>query len=318
MAFALFIGAEIEIMRKQHWAHINEATFITGMRFLFWVYKLFGRIAFRIILYPVVIFYLITNPRARAASNQYLKQMNIKSNIINILKHFISFSESILDKLLLWGGLFRLENIQCFGQENILDNLKQKRGGLLICSHLGNLEICRVLSRHCSGLRMTVLMHTKHAKAFNQLLAKLNPSSQLNIIQVTEMSVITAMDLKEKIEQGEFVVIAGDRIPVSLNSRVASVPFLGKNALFPVGPYILAHILQCPVYLLFSIRTQQGAEIYFESFRESIILPRKNRDDRLTQLAADYAVRLAYYCQKAPLQWYNFYDFWNTHAHHPI
>lgn len=318
MPLTLFVDAEIQIMRRQHWAHINEVTFVTGMRFLFWVYKLFGSIPFRIILYPVVLFYLITNSSARAASNQYLKQVNLKSNMINILRHFISFSESILDKLLLWGGLFKLENIQYFGREHILNNLVQKRGGLLICSHLGNLELCRVLSHHAHELKLTVLMHTKHAKAFNQLLAKLNPSSQLNLIQVTEISAVTAIALTNKIMQGEFVVIAGDRIPVSLNSRVASVPFLGQNALFPVGPYILAHLLQCPVYLLFSIRTKQGAELYFEPFRESIKLPRKNRGDVLTQLATDYAARLDYYCQKAPLQWYNFYDFWNTHAHHPI
>jgi predicted LPLAT superfamily acyltransferase len=27
-------------------------------------------------------------------------------------------------------------------------------------------------------------------------------------------------------------------------------------------------------------------------------------------LAADFSARLAYFCQRAPLQWFNFYDFW--------
>ncbi len=320
MAITRFIGTEVLSMRKQHWAQINEVTFITGIKFLFWIYKLFGRTPFKIMLYPVVGYYVITHPSARDASNDYLSHIdkNYKSSVLKNLKHFMSFAESILDKLLLWGNLFKLDNIQYFGQKKILDNLNEKRGGLIICSHLGNLELCRVLSQHCKGLNITVLMHTKHAKAFNQLLAKLNPSSRLNIIQVTEMSVVTAIELTDKIKQGEFVVIAGDRIPVSPDPRVASVPFLGQNALFPVGPYILAHLLQCPVYLLFSIRTQHGAELYFELFRESIKLPRKNRDEILRQLAADYAARLAYYCHKAPLQWYNFYNFWNTHANHSI
>ncbi len=125
------------------------------------------------------------------------------------------------------------------------------------------------------------------------------------------MSPVTAMQLIEKTERGEFVVIAGDRIPVTPNPRVAFASFLGHSAPFPVGPYILASLLRCPVYLMFSRRTREGAELYFEAFRDCIQLPRKQRDQILAQLVADYAARLEYYCLQAPLQWFNFYDFWH-------
>ena len=81
------------------------------------------------------------------------------------------------------------------------------------------------------------------------------------------------MLLSEKVRRGEFVAIAGDRIPVSSNPRVAMAKFLGEIAPFPVGPYILASLLRCPVYLLFSLRTGDTSEIHFELFRESIRLP---------------------------------------------
>jgi predicted LPLAT superfamily acyltransferase len=297
-------------LNNPHWAHINEVSFILGMKFLFWVYRIGGRTPFRIMLYPVVFIYFVIQPAARRASKNYLAHIKQPNTLRNNFKHFISFAESILDKLLLWGNLFPLSTVQNIGRECVTENIAQKKGGLLLCSHLGNLELCRVISQVTDGVKITVLMHTKHAQNFNHLLAKLNPNSQLNVVQVTEMTPYTAIDLMDKIKLGEFVVIAADRIPVSLNSRTVKAPFLGETADFPIGPYVLAHLLQCPVYLIFSLRTPTGADLYFELFREKIQLPRKNRDEAYAPLAADYAARLAYYCQKAPYQWFNFYDFW--------
>lgn len=301
---------------KNHWAKINEFSFIGGMRLLFWIFRVFGRWPFRLTLYPVLIWYLIINPSAYAASNNYLKHLNkfnpgIKPNLLNTIRHSSAFAEGILDKMLLWGGLFKFDNARYYGQDYIRTNIAQQRGGLFICSHLGNLELCRVLAKYRNGLKLTILIHTKHAKLFNQLLAQLDPSSQLNLMQVTEISPAIAMQLIAKIARGEFIAIAGDRIPVTPNPRVTWAAFLGQNAPFPIGPYVLASLLQCPAYLLFALHTKAGVELHVELFRESILLPRKNREQLLAELAADYAKRLEYYCMQTPLQWFNFYDFWS-------
>jgi predicted LPLAT superfamily acyltransferase len=133
-------------------------------------------------------------------------------------------------------------------------------------------------------------------------------------MQVTDMSPATAIELGERVARGEFVVIAGDRIPVSPNPRVSFANFLGRSAPFPVGPYILASLLRCPVYLLFSRRTRDGAELHFERFRDQIVLPRNSREAAFDALTADYAQRLQHHCLLSPLQWFNFYDFWHMPA----
>lgn len=304
-----------------HWAQINESSFVVGMRLMFWLYRIAGRTPFRVVLYPILGFYLATKPIARHASKDYLQRVREtglnsnnhqpRSGLPGVFQHFGAFAESILDKLLLWGGLFKTQDVTSTGKELIRANLQARRGGLLICAHLGNLELCRVLSRQRSGLRITVLVHTKHAKAFNRLLARLDPDSQLNLMQVTEMTPVMAMLLAEKVAQGEFVAIAGDRIPVSPQPRVALADFLGKPAPFPIGPYVLASVLQCPVYLLFTLTIGGRSECHFELFRDAIHLPRKHRNQVLSELAAAYAERLEHYCLKAPLQWFNFYDFWH-------
>jgi predicted LPLAT superfamily acyltransferase len=301
----------------RHWADINELSFLTGMRLLFWLYRLFGRWPFRAALYPVVLWYLIAKPAARSASADYLLRMTQQNGtvrrkpaVLGVFRHFASFAESVLDKMLLWSGGLQTDSVEYRNLELITAQIASKRGALLICSHLGNLELCRVVSKRIGDLKMTVLTHTKHAEKFNRLLAHLNPESQLDLLQVTELSPVTAIRLAEKIAQGEFIAIAGDRIPVSHSPRVAFANFLGTPAPFPVGPYILASLLQCPVYLLFTARHKGASEIHFELFHESICLSRKDRSRALSELVAEYASRLEYFCRRAPFQWYNFYDFW--------
>ena len=301
--------------QRGHWAGFNEVSFVAGMRLLFWICRVFGRWPFRIVLYPVLAWYVLTHARARRVSRAYLARIAACGGPakLGVLRHFGAFAETILDKMLLWGGLYDTRGVSLHGADGpdgIDRCIDEGRGALLVCAHLGNLELCRMLSQRDTRLKLTVLVHTRHAQAFNRMLARLNPDSQLNLMQVTEITPATAMLLAEKVAQGEFVVIAGDRIPVSPQPRVAVAPFLGQPAAFPVGPYVLASVLQCPVYLLFSMRIGQRSEIHFERFRESLHLPRKSREPMLAELAAAYAARLQHHCLRAPLEWFNFYDFW--------
>jgi predicted LPLAT superfamily acyltransferase len=302
----------------RHWAAIDEVSFVAGMRLLFWIARVCGRWPFRLVLYPVLGWYLLTKPRARRASADYLRRAASVAGFPaapSVLRHFAAFAESILDKMLLWGGLFDLDGVDVGGAEDIDAAIARGQGGLLVCAHLGNLELSRLLSRRRPGLRLTVLVHTRHAQAFNRMLARLNPDSQLDLMQVTELSAATAMLLAERVARGEFVVIAGDRVPVAAQPRVTYAPFLGAPAAFPIGPYVLANALQCPVWLLFSLVRDGRSEVRFEPFRAALRLPRQGRAEALAALAADYAARLEHHCLRAPLQWFNFYDFWQAPSH---
>ncbi|QNA91082.1 acyltransferase [Massilia sp. Dwa41.01b] len=283
------------------------------MRLLFWVCRVFGRWPFRVVLYPVLLWYVATQPRARRVSSDYLRRVGAPAGLFGVLRHFASFAETILDKMLLWGGLFDCSRVSLHGVEPLYARIREGRGALLVCSHLGNFDLSRAMSMDTPGLKITVLVHTRHAEAFNDMLAKLDPRSQMNLMQVTEMTPATAMALSERIERGEFVVMAADRVPVSPNPRVAMAPFLGQSAAFPVGPYVLASVLGCPLYTMFAIRQGDRHEIHFECLRERVVLPRRGRDEALAELAQDYAARLEHHARRAPLDWFNFYDFW----HHP-
>jgi len=304
--------------QSSHWAEMGEWSMIWGMRFLLRVYLLFGRTVLQWFLYPVVSYYWLVNKPGRASSQAYLKRVaqlspasKLSGNLRDSYRHFIRFANAIIDKLAAWSGALSRADISYRGRDELLAHVKADRGAILLGSHLGNLEVCRVIADLDDAPRINVLVHTKHAEKFNRLLKQTNENSGLNLIQVTDISAATAMLLSDKIDNGELIIITADRTSVSRNPRVSRAEFLGADALFPQGPFILASLLKCPVYTLFCLKQQDKQVIYFEHFSDRLTFPRKNREQAMQHTIQNYARRLERYCLMEPLQWFNFFDFWH-------
>ena len=303
--------------QSTHWAHLEERSTLWGMRFLFCIYQIFGRTFLQVFLYPVVIYYWLINHPGRRASQSYLNRVakfsatsKLNGSLLCSYQHFISFANAIIDKLAAWAGALSLADVEYHGRDQLLAETKKGRGVVLLGSHLGNLEVCRVIADLEEDLRINVLVHTKHTAKFNRLLNQYNDKSRLHLIQVTEITAATSMLLSDKIDKGELVIIAADRTPVGYSQRLAKVDFLGGQALFPHGPFILASLLKCPVYTVFCLKQQGKQVIYFDYFSAGFKFPRKNREQAMQQTIQLYAGRLQYYCLKEPLQWFNFFEFW--------
>lgn len=303
---------------SKHWATVQETSTLWGIRILVWVYRLLGRGVFRLFLYPVIGYYFATGKLARNASLDYLQrlsgffpQLGLVSGYRLSFRHFLNFGETLLDKIVVWTGGIDPTLVDFPNRPLLLEMLEQHRGGLIISGHIGNLEICQAIANMRGMIRLNILVHTKHAEKFNRLLGNYGGTANLTLIQVTEIDPSIAIDLQDKIERGEFVVMVGDRIPVN-GGRTISIPFLGTEADFPQGPYLLASLLRCPVYTLFCYPYAGRYLIDLQPFAESIRIPRAEPERRQTmqQLARRYAERLEVLCQKVPLQWFNFYHYW--------
>ena len=300
--------------RARHWAQLGEAGAMLGLRALLFIYRRFGRWPFRALLLPVMAYFYLCRGVARRASQEFLERLVGPAGRVarhgRSFRHFVDFGECVLDKLLAWSGELPLDAVRLHGVEPLLAQLAGGQGALLLLTHLGNPEVSRALGKRQAGFKMTVLMHTKHASRFNRLLATLSPESQIDLIQVTEVTAATAILLKERIARGEAVAIAADRVPVSADPRVVMAPFLGPPAPFPVGPFLLGSLLGCPAYLVVCLRLADGYHTYVEPFALPPDLPRSRREAILAEAAARFAARLEYYCRLAPFQWFNFYPFW--------
>ncbi|MEZ8109401.1 glycosyltransferase [Vibrio splendidus] len=317
------IGSE-----QPHWSRTQERGTVLGIKLLLAVYTLLGRGVFNLILRGVMRYYHLTGKRARNASEQYLYQLKAYAEQQNIelpaeltsYNHLLSFGHTMLDKLAAWKGDFSVDNLSIHGQEQFESMVANQQGVLILGSHLGNIELCRALGRRHSNIKINALVFTEHAERFNSVMKAVNPQSDLNLIQVTSMGPDTAILLQQKLEQGEWIVIVGDRTSTSKESRSVWAEFLGKEAPFSQGPFMLASVLKAPVFLLFGLRDDSQSKphfnVYFEHFSDKIELPRKTREQSLQQVVQKYANRLEHYTLKAPLQWYNFFNFWTLSKHH--
>ena len=307
-----------------HWARIGESSFVLGMWLLYGVHRLLGRLPFRLCLYPVVLWYWATRPLARRSSLEYLWRMQAAYPGVvcaagtapgwrHSVRHFISFAETILDKMLAFSGRYRFERVRWQGLEPMLEMIERRQGGVFITAHVGCLELCRALADRCPGLKLNVLVHTAHAERFNAMLRRLDPDSRVRLLQVTDVDAAAAEALAQRVEAGELVAIAGDRVPVR-QSKVTHAPFLGHEAAFPVGPYVLAALLKCPLVLLGCVREGDAHVVRFEPLAARVELPRGRRDAAIAQHAASFAQRLERLLQRAPYDWFNFFPFWAPSA----
>jgi len=308
-----------------HWASVEETSLIWGIRTLVWIYRIFGRWVFRLILRPVVSYYFLTGKAAREASRDYLRrlghyypELGLSNGWWQSYLHFLSFGETLLDKIVAWMGRIAPSQVDFPNRPLLLEMVAQKRGAMILSGHIGNLELCQAIANLRGDVRLNILVHTRHAEKFNRLLGGGKASATINLIQVTELNPAIAIELQDKIERGEFLVMVGDRIPVK-GGRTVRTKFLGEDAEFPQGPYLLASLLRCPVYTLFCYPIGGRFRIHLEPFAESIRIPRTEpqRQEILEALARGYAECLEAHCRAAPLQWFNFFPFWTPSAGKP-
>lgn len=306
--------------QEQHWSAMRERGTVLGIKILLWAYKLFGRLGYQLILFPVMCYYFIANHRARRASQDYLQRIYHsgkelpalfkRPSLLTSFRHFMAFGGAAIDRVASWAGDIKRSDIEFIDNPKIVALTESGSGAVIISAHLGNIELARALADETPAAKMNVLVFTDHAEKFNSVLKKVNTKVSERVIHVNRIRPDTAIMLKQKIEQGELIVILGDRTAVHSKGRVNRVEFLGEPALFSQGPFILAALLACPVYLMFCLKRNKRYHVYFEHFAERIVLNRKARDRDLQAVIQRFAQRLAYYCRLEPLQWFNFYDFW--------
>lgn len=304
-----------KIQDAGHWASMGERGAWWGMKLVTLVYRLLGRPGCIALLWPVVTYFFLTNAAGRRHSLEFLARANAARRLPapsqwDGLRHYMSFAAKALDTFIAWADPDRTGPIAVDGAEALDRLAAEGRGAVMIVTHLGNAELSRARLATRFEKDINVLLHTRHAVRYNRLIRSVRPDAADHTIQVTDVGPETAIDLKERVERGEWIAIAGDRTPVEFNGRISMVPFLGRDAPFSQGPYVLAALMGCPVFLMFCLREGDSHRVTFEPFAERIELPRRNKDEALTELAVRYARRLEHHCLRDPLQWYNFFDFW--------
>ena len=293
-------------------SHAERATPFM-VRLIVWLATHLRRSFVRVFLYPIVAYFMVTSPAARAASADYLRRvLNRPPRWIDHWRHFFAFAACTLDRIFLLSDRVQGLDVEVDRPEEVRELVARKPGCLLFVAHFGSAESLRLIAVNRRGLPLSILLDRKHGRMLTELLEQLNPQLAASVIDASERGPQLVLRLKDALESGRMVGIMADRALVT--DRAVTVDFLGGKARLPVGPWQLAHALQVPVILGFGC--YHGGNRYtahFELFAESIRLPRENRDDAIAALAQRYASRLEHYARREPYNWFNFYDYWPSH-----
>ncbi|QGM79965.1 glycosyl transferase family 2 [Otariodibacter oris] len=305
-------------MSADHWAKQNERgtrLFLTITRL---IVKYFPLYIIRLVTFFVVSYFFLTAKNMRKNIAEY--QRNLKKTYPNVVlpkfsvfRQFLNFGEAITDRFAVWQKKINFNDIIIDDLDNLLQDMEKEsqRGQILICSHFGNIEVCRALanSGQHKNFKLNILVHNHHAQEFNRALAEAG-ADELSLIQVEDLDAQKMIELHERVEKGEWIALAVDRIPIR-GDKIESIEFLGQEADFPQGAWLLASILKVPINTIFCLKENRQYRLKLRRFSDGITGRGVNRHKNIRQVMQRYAELLANECRDNPLLWFNFYAFWH-------
>lgn len=286
-----------------------------GSRFLLLLFtgsvRLLGRTIGRLLLYPIVFYFVLLAATPRRASAVYLEQvLGRPARFADIFRHFYCFASVALDRVFLLTGRYRQLDVSVHNPEALLKYMDQGQPCILLGGHFGSFEVMRVLGGD-RGLAISILMYEENATKIRDVINLLNPELAQRVIPIGEAQ--TLIKVQEAADRGDLIGILGDR--VRAGDKQVRCQFLGREASFPAGPLMLAGVLKLPV--VFGAAIFHGGnryEIFFEPLFEQLHLPRERRQEALQEHVQAYVSRLEHYCRKSPYNWFNFYNVWERHS----
>jgi len=313
------LGSEASSHPKR-WARIAERGSLWGLRFTAWLFRSAGRGPTLVLVTGIVAYFFLTDRAGRRASAAYLRRVHATATgraalghaprTWDSFLHYRAFALSIVDRLAIWFGKTEGFALEIHGFESFDRLAEQKRGAIVLGAHLGSFDVMRMLAQRHRTV-VNVLMFTVNAQRINQIFRELSPEVETNVIHVDPGSVQSVFEVRRCLARGEHVAILGDRIEPGDRHRASRVPFLGGQVDLPQAPFLLASLLGCPVVFVVALRRgPQRYEIFTELLAERVVLPRRGREGAVGELLTTYAARLEHHCQRAPYEWFNFYDYW--------
>jgi predicted LPLAT superfamily acyltransferase len=302
------------------WTRIAERGSLLGLRITVWCYRWLGRRACVALANAVVAYFFLTDRAGRRASRAYLRRvaahprgrarLGPAPGAWHSFLRYRAFGLTLVDRLAIWSGHSRDLDFEVHGIE-LVDRLhERKQGALVIGAHLGSFDAMRLLAER-TKTHVNVLMYTEHAQRINRIFRELAPEVAERVIAVDPTSVHSVFEVRERLARGEVVALLGDRVEPGDRGRVSRVSFLGDPVDLPQAPFLLAHLLGCPVLLMIALRAgDRRYEVFTEKLCDRVRLSRRDRDKQLGELLTAYAGRLEHWCLEAPHQWFNFYDYW--------
>lgn len=291
------------------WDGKSKGTVFGYKIFVFFIQKVGIQSAY-FILYFVAGFYFFFLKKSNQAIfyyfNQRLGYPKFKSRQM-VFKSYYTFGQTIIDKISISAGRRNKFTYEFDGVEILKKLLVERKGGVLISAHIGNFEIAEYFFAEIDldfqiNLVTTNLEHT----AIKNYLDSLSKKSNIKFIIIKD-DLAHIFEINAALARNELVCFTGDRYFEGVKSLKHN--FLNKEAQFPAGPFLIASRLKVPVVFVYVMKEPK---LHYHLYaREAIV---KHRDEK--GILQAYVASVETMVKKYPLQWFNYFDFWNEFTTH--
>ena len=223
------------------------------------------------------------------ASGARLGQLStaVFSNFAMCFSDLVSTNRRSADRLL-----------HCVGSVSGAEHLEGLSGGIVsVTAHVGNWELAGRLLATRSARRTHVVV-APDAPELGRWVRRDGDGMRF----VARLTPSIGVELLAALRRGEVVAVQGDR---ALGTRGdLAIPFFGRPAPFPLGPFLLARAARAPVVAAFCVL--DGGHRYRVHVAKPMIVDRGDEE----AAAGAWVAALEDVVREHPTQWFNFFDVW--------
>jgi len=267
----------------------------------------------RLLLYPIVAYFVAFSPKQVAASRSFLSRaLNRTPSMREVFEHYLTFARMVLDRVYWLSRAPHGIEVEIHGAEAVSRAMAGSAcGAVIISAHFGSFEALRAAGEQFSERRIRPLMYVSNATKIQRVLDAVNSDLSRDVIFAGRVD--TMITIRDALAHGDFVGILADRAP--FEERGMWAKFMGQPALFPVGAYRLAALLDVPVFFACAVLDGEKYKVFFESLNSpGRATSREERLRWVKEQVESFAQHLERYARAFPFNWFNFYDFWQSTA----
>ncbi|MDD6892534.1 MAG: acyltransferase [Bacteroidales bacterium] len=252
----------------------------------------------------VVPYFIIFAPSQTSASWHYQRRRlhrGVLRSLVGLYSHYFNFGQALIDKMAMTAGAAGSFSFEYDNYDKALEIVGRHEGAIFIGAHIGNWEVASHFFGEY-GKDISVVMYQNEDRDIKKLLEEMYGTLPFKPIAINVDPLGAMLEIKASLNSGGYVCFDGDRY-VDRNSAVPR-EFLGGKVMIPEGPYRIASKCRVPVIFFYAMR-EKGRRYRF-IFEEMPLGSFKGPDG----LIDAYLDSLADKVKRYPMQWFNFYDFW--------
>lgn len=286
------------------WDGKSKGTLLGYKIFVFCIKKLGIKAAYSVLVFVAFYYFIFERNSNRAMFYYFRNRLGysfFKSKVM-VYKSYFTFGQTLIDKTAIAAGLRDKFTYEFDGIELLRELLAEKKGGVLISAHLGNFEIAdrffEEIDFDCQINLVTTDMEHSQIKEYLESVTK--KSSVKFIVIKEDLSHI--FEINNALSKNELICFTGDRYFEGTKHMTETL--LGAEANFPAGPFLIASRLKVPVVFVYVMKEPN---LHYHLFARKADV--KQRDEK--GLLKAYTESVEGMLLKYPLQWFNFFMFWN-------